>query len=52
MIQSHSNHNQNVHTQGVENVHELGTILCTGKMQIVKFTDLSIQHSHKLEVFF
>ena len=28
-----------VHTLSAENVRELGTILCTGKMQTIKFTD-------------
>jgi len=29
----------NVHILGAENVHELGTILCSGKLQTLKFTD-------------
>ena len=30
---------KNVHTLGAENVHELSTILCTGKLETLKFTD-------------
>ena len=30
---------KNVHILGAENVHELSTILCTGKLETLKFTD-------------
>ena len=30
---------KNVHILGAENVHEISTILCTGKLETLKFTD-------------
>ena len=56
MIQSHLQPQKSVHTLVLKmSMNEVATILCSGKLQTLKFTNqqtsVYMQHSHKLEVF-